>query len=102
MEYATIAGQTICCAICPCCPPCRILRNTLKDPAEYPAGSCGILCRILRNTLQDPVSADADPGSEKTEILSMDVSCLCRLVIYTDNDFHPNLGSSNLNSQRFK
>ena len=75
-----MAGQTICCAICPCCQPSR----------------------ILRNTLQDPVSADVDPGSEKTEILSMDVSCLCRLVIHTDTDSHPNLGSSNLNRQRFK
>ena len=25
-------------------------------------------------------------------VLSVEVSCLCRLLIYTDNDFHLNLG----------
>ena len=41
-------------------------------------------------------TAPATPGLLNTvglgEILPVEVSCLCRLVIYTDNDFLLNLG----------
>ena len=35
------------------------------------------------------------------EVLSVEISCLCRFQIYTDNKFDLNLGSSNLHRQWF-
>ena len=32
------------------------------------------------------------PNKRLVEVLSVEISCLCRLLIYTDNGFHLNLG----------
>ena len=57
----------------------------------FPSQECYLSERASVN-LESSETPLPSENQQLGEVLSVEVSCLCRLLIYTDNDFHLNLG----------